>query len=70
MTFKMNDEKAKIALLSSKLNALSPLNVLSRGYAIAYNDNKPIKSVSDVKKGDNIKIQVTDGEFFAEVKGS
>ena len=70
MTFKMNDEKAKIALLSSKLNALSPLNVLSRGYSIAYNDNKPIKSVSDVKKGDNIKIQVTDGEFFAEVKGS
>ena len=70
MTFKMNDEKSKIALLSSKLNALSPLNVLSRGYSIAYNDNKPIKSVSDVKKGDNIKIQVTDGEFFAEVKGS
>ena len=70
MTLKMNEEKAKISLLSSKLNALSPLNVLSRGYSITYNNDSPIKSVNDVKTGDNIKVRVTDGEFFAEVKGS
>lgn len=70
MTLKMNEEKAKISLLSSKLNALSPLNVLSRGYSITYNGDSPIKSVNDVKTGDNIKVRVTDGEFFAEVKGS
>lgn len=70
MTLKMNEEKSKISLLSSKLNALSPLNVLSRGYSITYNNDSPIKSVNDVKTGDNIKVRVTDGEFFAEVKGS
>ncbi len=70
VTLKMNEEKAKISLLSSKLNALSPLNVLSRGYSITYNNDSPIKSVNDVKTGDNIKVRVTDGEFFAEVKGS
>lgn len=70
MTLKMNDEKAKISLLSSKLNALSPLEVLSRGYSISYKNETPIKSVNDVNAGDNIKIRVTDGEFFAEVKGS
>ncbi len=70
MTLKMNDEKAKISLLSSKLNALSPLEVLSRGYSISYKNGMPIKSVDDVNTGDNIKIRVTDGEFFAEVKGS
>ena len=70
MTLKMNEEKSKISLLSSKLNALSPLNVLSRGYSITYNGDSPIKSVNDVKTGDNIKVRVTDGEFFAEVKGS
>ena len=70
ITLKMNDEKAKISLLSSKLNALSPLEVLSRGYSISFKNEMPIKSVSDVKIGDNIKIRVTDGEFFAEVKGS
>lgn len=70
MTLKMNDEKAKISLLSSKLNALSPLEVLSRGYSISYKNEMPIKSINDVNVGDNIKIRVTDGEFFAEVKGS
>ena len=70
VTLKINDEKTKISLLSSKLNALSPLNVLSRGYSISYNNDLPIKSVNDVKSGDNIKIRVTDGEFFAEVRGS
>ncbi len=70
VTLKMNEEKAKISLLSSKLNVLSPLNVLSRGYSITYNNDSPIKSVNDVKTGDNIKVRVTDGEFFAEVKGS
>lgn len=70
MTLKMNDEKAKISLLSSKLNALSPLEVLSRGYSISYKNEMPIKSVNDVNTGDNIKIRVADGEFFAEVKGS
>ena len=70
MTLKMNDEKAKISLLSSKLNALSPLEVLSRGYSISYKNETPIKSINDVNVGDNIRIRVTDGEFFAEVKGS
>ena len=70
MTLKMNDEKAKISLLSSKLNALSPLEVLSRGYSISYKNEMPIKSVNDVNTCDNIKIRVADGEFFAEVKGS
>lgn len=70
ITSKLNDEKTKISLLSSKLNALSPLEVLSRGYSISYKNEMPIKSVCDVKTGDNIKIRVTDGEFFAEVKGS
>ena len=70
ITSKLNDEKTKISLLSSKLNALSPLEVLSRGYSISYKNEMPIKSVGDVMTGDNIKIRVTDGEFFAEVKGS
>lgn len=73
VTLKLNDEKANVSLISSKLNALSPLAVLSRGYSIAYNNDLPIKSVNDVTKGDNIKVKVADGEFLAsvnEVKGS
>ncbi|MBE6748635.1 MAG: exodeoxyribonuclease VII large subunit [Ruminococcaceae bacterium] len=67
LNLKLNEEKAKVSVLASKLDALSPLAVLSRGYSIVYTDDLPIKSVNDVTKGDNIKIKVTDGEFFATV---
>ena len=70
---KLTNEKSNISVLSGKLNALSPLDVLARGYSISYNNESPITSVKNVKKGDNIKVKVTDGEIFAsvtEVKGN
>ena len=70
---KLNNEKSKISVLSGKLNALSPLDVLARGYSISYNNDMPITSVKNVGNGDNIKVMVTDGEIFAsvtEVKGN
>lgn len=44
-----------------KLNILSPLNVLLRGYSIAEKDNKVIKSVNDFNIGDNFKLRLQDG---------
>ncbi len=67
VTLKLSDGKARISVLSSKLNALSPLAVLSRGYSIAYNNELTVKSVNDVTKGDNIKVRVADGEISATV---
>ena len=73
MLLKLNNEKAKISVLASQLNALSPLEVLSRGYAISYKEASPVTSVKQVAAGDNIKVVVKDGELFAtvnEVRGS
>ena len=70
---KLNNEMGKISVISGKLNALSPLDVLSRGYSISYKNDSPITSVDGLSIGDNIKVKVTDGEFFAcvtEVKGN
>jgi exodeoxyribonuclease VII large subunit len=53
-----------------KLKALSPLNVLSRGYALAYNEEKIIKSVDDINSGDNITLKVKDGEIYCVTKDS
>lgn len=66
---KMTTEKNKVSLLSGKLNSLSPLNVLSRGYSISYKDDLPVTSVNQVNIGDNIKVRVSDGEIFATVRG-
>ena len=53
--------------LASKLHALSPLNVLSRGYALVQNKNDPehskvIRSAQDVQKGDRLSLRFSDGE--------
>ena len=52
----------------SKLEAMSPLKVLSRGYGIVEDDNNiPIKSCGNLENGDRIRIKLHDGEIRATV---
>ena len=60
--------KNTLELNINKLELLNPLNVLKKGYSISSIDNKPIKSIKDVKKEDNITIKVIDGEIKTIVK--
>ena len=53
--------------LVSKLDSLSPLKTLTRGYSIVQKDNKIVKFKSDLNDGDNIKITLTDGDISATV---
>ena len=53
--------------LVGKLDALSPLGVIARGYALVSKDDSLLTSVSGVSVGDNIKIKLSDGEAFAQV---
>ena len=53
----------------SKLDAMSPLKVLSRGYAMAQNqDGEVLRSVGQVQPGEEISITVSDGRIVAAVK--
>ena len=53
---------------AAKLDALSPLKVLTRGYALTQTeDGTVIRSVKQLKTGDNIHIQVSDGSVSASV---
>ena len=65
---KCKTEKTKYIELVSKLDALSPLKTLSRGYTITEKDNKIIKSKSDLNAGDTINLKFIDGNVIAEVK--
>ena len=52
----------KFVALASALDAMSPLKVLGRGYAIASKENgELIKSVSDANSGDKLSLSVSDG---------
>lgn len=58
----------KFVALASALDAMSPLKVLSRGYAIANDaDGRLIKSVCDVNAGDEVKLSVFDGDIRCTV---
>ncbi len=54
--------------LAAKLDALSPLRVLSRGYSIAEKDGAAIKSVKDVQKGDKITVKLAGGALGCAVE--
>ena len=64
---KISLECARLASLAGKLDALSPLKVLSRGYAIARTDEKIIRSASELEKGDKFTLKLSDGEKECEV---
>ncbi len=53
----------------AKLDAMSPLKVMTRGYSIAQDeDKKIIRSVHEVKPGDRIYVKVSDGEIVSAVE--
>ena len=55
--------------LTAKLDAMSPLKVLTRGYAMAQTDSgQVIRSVAQVSKGDKISVNVSDGIIDAVVE--
>ncbi len=61
----------KFVALASALDAMSPLKVLSRGYAIASDaEGKLVKSVGDVVGGDKISLSVSDGTIKCIVEES
>ena len=64
---KQKEEKTKYIELVSKLDTLSPLKTLTRGYSLVEQDNKIIKNSKDLKTGDKVNIRFADGEKQAEI---
>jgi exodeoxyribonuclease VII large subunit len=59
---------AHLAGVTQQLAALSPQGVLKRGFAVVTKaDGGLVSSVKDVKGGDQIQVQVSDGRFGAQV---
>jgi exodeoxyribonuclease VII large subunit len=53
---------------ASKLNALSPLRTMERGYSLVYDaDQQLLKSTKGVSTGDMIQVRLSDGDLQCEV---
>lgn len=59
--------RTKLSLQAGKLDALSPLKVISRGYAAAFKGGVPITDIASVSLGDKVSVRVKNGAFCAEV---
>lgn len=62
-----NKNKTNMVKQISKLDALSPLKTLTRGYSIVEMGGKAIKTVKDLKKDDEVDIRLIDGKAKAKV---
>ncbi len=64
----IKDDKIRLAQCASGLDKLSPLKTLLRGYSVLEKDDgKIIKSASELKEKDVVKIVLCDGEKKAEI---
>ena len=64
----LNRKMKYFVAVTAKLDAMSPLKVLSRGYAMAQRtDGKLIRSIDDVAVGDNLHLTLGDGSLKVTV---
>lgn len=68
MERRLESAAGRLSVVSGKMDALSPLKVLARGYSITRSSNDEIiKSVSGVNTGDLIETTLTDGSLMCSV---
>lgn len=68
MNLTLSLQQKQLAHLCGKLDSLSPLKVLARGYSITQNQqNFTIRSIKDVNVGEHIKTRLTDGDIISQV---
>lgn len=63
------DKRQAFVALASSLDAMSPLKVLRRGYAVAKNENGILKSYRDAPAGSHIEVTLGEGSLQCTVDG-
>jgi exodeoxyribonuclease VII large subunit len=61
---------ARLTALAGRLESLSPLAVLSRGYAVCWNEDRTaiVRRASAVGPGDRVRVTLHEGELDCEVR--
>ena len=61
-------KKHRYSMAVSKLEALSPIGVLKRGYTFTESNNKVVNSIKNIKEGDTLNVNMIDGEIVCKVE--
>ena len=65
----MKASSTELSSVAARLEALSPLSVLARGYGVVTDaSGNTVRSVCDVKKDDKLALRVSDGTVLTTVQ--
>lgn len=64
---RLSDCKHELALAAGKLDVLSPLKALSRGYAVVYCEGKAVRDLESLPDGTEVTIQAEKGKRAAKL---
>ena len=65
----IESKRNRFSVMTAQLEGASPLQSLSRGYALVTNeDGRNIKSVKKIKTGASVKTKLSDGSFISRVE--
>ncbi len=67
MELKIKEKRTYMIEWISKLDVLSPLKTLTRGYSITSKEDKIVKSIKELKSGDKVSLRFTDGKKEAQI---
>ena len=69
MTARIDNAKRQLALRASSLDAMSPLKVLERGYAIAHDEHgRVIREASATSAGEQVRLRLWKGSLDCRVE--
>lgn len=66
--YNFRTKSMSLQIISSRMNTVSPLNTLERGYSIVSSQNKVIKKIEDVQVGNLLDVRMTNGIATCIVK--
>ncbi|MGE3821802.1 MAG: exodeoxyribonuclease VII large subunit [Isosphaeraceae bacterium] len=67
----VEDRRNQLARLASRLEALSPLGVLARGYSLTLTESgTPIRDAREVRPGDRVVSRLASGQILSRVEGT
>jgi exodeoxyribonuclease VII large subunit len=70
-TTRTHRARARLGAVAGRLDTLSPLSVLARGYAVCWNEDRTraIRDAADVTPGDTVHVTLSRGAIAAKVSG-
>ena len=64
---RLQQEQQKLENLTQTIRLLSPDTILARGYSMVIQNNRVVKSASDLTKGSQVEIHLSDGKAQAQI---